>query len=109
LRLQASAARVPIPATEPGCTTTEEVYSKVFVAKAFFEDGRRGPLSESNVDAGVLFCKKDDVALLLGKATPACQAEAQRRRAKGKILYTCPPGYYLGGTSDNPFAPCFPN
>lgn len=172
--LKASAARVPIPATEPGCTTTEEVYSKVFVAKAFFNAERRGPLSESNVDAGVLSCKKDDVALLLGKASdierafrqnpapkgctfstrkyqyvssvgdirfsnvpdrgtmtvaeslamharerqryiaecnasPACQAEVRRRSAKGRTIYTCPPGYYLNGTSDNPFATCLPD
>jgi hypothetical protein len=173
--LKASAAKVPIPATEPGCTTREEVYSKVFVAKAFFKAERRGPLAESNVDGGIVFCKKDDVALLLGKASdierafkqnpapkgctfstrkyqyvasvgdirfsnlpdrgtmtvaeslamhakerqriiaecnasPACQAEVQRRRgANGKTLYTCPPGYYLNGMIDNPYATCVPN
>ena len=172
--LKATAAKVPIPATEPGCTTIEEIYSKVFVAKAFFKAERRGPLAESNVDAGILFCKKDDIALLLGKASdierafkqnpapkgctfstrkyeyvssvgdirfsnlpdrgtmtiaeslamharerqriiaecnasPACQAEVQRRSARGRTIYTCPPGYYLGGTSDNPYATCIPN
>lgn len=172
--LKATAAKVPIPATEPGCSTSEEVYSKVFVAKAFFKAERRGPLAESNVDAGILFCKKDDIALLLGKASdierafkqnpapkgctfstrkyhyvssvgdirfsnlsdrgtmtiaeslamhakerqriiaecnasPACQAEVQRRSARGRTIYSCPPGYYLGGTSDNPYATCFPN
>ena len=174
ITLKATAAKVPIPATEPGCTTKEEVYSKVFVAKALFKGERRGPLAESNVDAGILFCKKDDIALLLGKASdierafkqnpapkgctfstrqyeyvssvgdirfsnlpergtmtvaeslamhakereriiaecnasPACQAEVQRRSAKGKTLYTCPPGYYLGGVIDNPYATCHPN
>lgn len=172
--LKAKAAKVPIPATEPGCTTTEEIYSKVFVAKAFFKAERRGPLAESNVDAGILFCKKDDIALLLGtasdierafkqnpapksctfstrkyqyvssvgdirfsnvpdpgtmsvaeslrmhaeerrriiaecNASPACQAEVQRRSAKGRTLYTCPPGYYLNGMIDNPYATCVPN
>ena len=171
--LKATAAKVPISATEPGCTTSEEIYSKVFVAKAFFRAERRGPLAESNVDAGILFCKKDDISLLLGNASdierafkqnpapkgcsfstrkyqyvssvgdirfsnvpdrgtmsvaeslkmhaeerrriiaecnasPACQAEVQRRSAKGRTLYTCPPGYYLNGMSDNPYATCVP-
>lgn len=174
IMLKANAAKVPILATEPGCTTSEEVYTRVYVAKALFKAERRGPLAESKVDAGVVFCNKDDVALLLGKASdierafrlnpaprgcsfstrkyqfvssvgdirfsnlpdrgtmtvaeslalhakerqrfiaecnssPACQAEVQRRSAKGKTIYTCPPGYYLGGVSDNPFATCFPN
>ena len=69
IALKATAAKVPIPATEPGCTTSEEVSSKVFVAKAFFKAERRGPLAESNVDAGILFCKKGDIALLLCNAS----------------------------------------
>jgi len=174
IMLKATAAKVPMPATEPGCTTSEEVYSKVFVAKAFFKAERRGPLAESDVDAGILFCRKDDVALLLGRAgdierafkqnpapkgctfstrkyqyvssvgdirfsnlpdrgtmtvaeslalharerqriiaecnaSPACQAEVRRRSARGRTVYTCPPGYYLGGTNDNPYATCFPD
>ncbi len=174
IMLKATAAKLPISATEPGCIASEEFYTKVFVAKAFFKAERRGPLSESDVDAGILFCRKDDIALLLGKASdierafrqnpapkgcsfstrkyqyvssvgdirfgnlpspgmmtvaeslalharerqriiaecnasPACQAEVQRRSAKGRTIYTCPPGYYLGGTIDNPFATCIPD
>lgn len=172
--LKASAAKVPIPATEPGCVTREEVYSKVFVAKVFFNAERRGPLAESNVDAGLLRCKNDEAVLLLGKASdierafkqnpapkgcsvstsryeyvssvgdirfgnlpdrgtmtvaeslamhakerqriiaecnasPACQAEVQRRSAGGKTRYSCPPGYYLNGMNDNPYATCVPD
>jgi hypothetical protein len=42
-------------------------------------------------------------------ASPACQAEVQRRSARGRTLYSCSRGYYLGGMSDNPYATCFPN
>lgn len=42
-------------------------------------------------------------------ASPACQAEVQGRSAKGRTIYTCPPGYHLGGTKDNPYATCYPN
>jgi hypothetical protein len=172
--LKASSAKVPVPATEPGCTMTEETYHKIFVAKALFKPEHKGQLAESNVDAGYIFCKKDDVALLLGSAgnierairqnpvpkgcsfstrkfqyvssvgnipftnvanggtmtvaeslamhakerqriiaecnaSPACRAEVQRRSARGKTLYTCPPGYYLAGQIDNQYANCVPN
>jgi len=81
--LKATAAKVPIPATEPGCSTTEEVYTKVFVSKAFFKAERRGALAESNVDAGILFCTKDEIALLLGKASDIERAFKQNPAPKG--------------------------
>lgn len=46
--LKATATKVPIAATKPGCSTSEVVCSKVFVARAFFKAERHGALVEAN-------------------------------------------------------------
>ncbi len=66
LVLRSDAVDPPKPPSAAGCTTTEEIYHQLHVAKAFFRAGSKGLVSGANVDAGRIFCGKGEAALTIG-------------------------------------------
>lgn len=66
--LKGDSANVPTPPDSSGCTSSEESYRQLYVSAAFLKAENRGLISESNVDAGYIFCSKDQAILFLGYA-----------------------------------------
>ena len=74
LTLEGNAVKVTTPPKSPGCTTSQEIYHQLNVSKAYFRPENKGQFSESNVDAGYIYCGKGEAALTLGPAGAVARA-----------------------------------
>jgi len=74
LVLRGDSVKAPSPPKAPGCTTTEEKFHQLNVAKTFFWREKGGQIAASNVEAIYIYCGKGEVAMHLGSAGMAVRA-----------------------------------
>ena len=79
LMLRSSSTHVVQPPPAPGCSSTEEIYKNVNVAKELIASVGKGTISEPNVHAAGIACgnKKGNSMMILGTAGQVEQALRQ--------------------------------
>ncbi len=73
-RLTLRGDAVKAPPTPAGCTSSEENFHQINVAKTFFQREAGGQIAAANVEAIYIFCGKGEVAMHLGSAGMAVRA-----------------------------------
>ncbi|MEP7313685.1 MAG: hypothetical protein ABI859_13950 [Pseudomonadota bacterium] len=74
LVLRPESVKAPPPSKAPGCTTTEEKFHQINVAKTFFWREKNGQIAASDVEAIYIYCGKGEVAMHLGSTGMAVRA-----------------------------------
>jgi hypothetical protein len=94
---------------QPGCKVTKVRYQQVSSAGniPFVNIPETGTMSVA--ESLAMHQKERNQIIAECDASPSCRADRNRMsNGSGKKIYTCPPGYYPGGSLDNPYASCYP-
>ncbi len=83
LVLRGNSVAPPAPPKAPGCTSSEEIYHQINVAKALLGAGNNGAIAERDVHAGHIFCGKGEAGITLGSAGDVMRANRQAPAPRG--------------------------